>query len=193
MRTRYLVSGILAAALISSPAFAQTSTPPAGGTPKADVGSPKLETPHWRSSKLIGVNIYNDQNEKLGDINEIILDKEGKVLGYVIGVGGFLGMGEHDILVEPSKIKFVNEPARSASTTTNTNANRTTTGNNTNTTATNTTPPPAGTNANAPTNTRNASNTSGNRNDWYPDHGVLNATKDQLKAMPQFKYSNYNG
>jgi hypothetical protein len=116
------------------------------------------------------------------------------VLGYVIGVGGFLGMGEHDILVEPSKIKFVNEPARSASTTTNTNANRTTTGNNTNTTATNTTtPPPAGTNANAPTNTRNASNTSGNRNDWYPDHGVLNATKDQLKAMPQFKYSNYNG
>ena len=27
---------------------------------------------------------------------------------------------------------------------------------------------------------------------WYPDHGVLNATKDQLKAMPQFKYSTYN-
>jgi len=27
---------------------------------------------------------------------------------------------------------------------------------------------------------------------WYPDHGVLSATKDQLKAMPQFKYSSYN-
>jgi hypothetical protein len=27
---------------------------------------------------------------------------------------------------------------------------------------------------------------------WYPDHGVMSATKDQLKAMPQFKYSNYN-
>jgi hypothetical protein len=187
MRTRYLVSGLLAAALISSPAFAQTSTPPAGGAPKADVGSPKLETPHWRSSKLIGVNIYNEQNEKLGDINEIILNKEGKVLGYVIGVGGFLGMGEHDVLVEPSKIKFVNEPARSASTTT-TSGNNT----NTNTTATNTTPPPANPNA-APTNTRPVSNTTANRNDWYPDHGVLNATKDQLKAMPQFKYSNYNG
>ena len=151
MRTRYLVGGLLAAALLSSPA-------------------------------LIGVNIYNEQNEKLGDINEIILDKEGKVLGYVIGVGGFLGVGEHDILVEPSKIKFVNEPARSASTT-NTK---------TNTTATNTNPPPANPNA-APTTTRNVSNTTANRNDWYPDHGVLNATKDQLKAMPQFKYSNYNG
>jgi len=182
MRTRYLVGGLLAAALLSSPAFAQTSTPPASGAPKADVGAPKLASPHWRSSKLIGVNIYNEQNEKLGDINEIILDKEGKVLGYVIGVGGFLGVGEHDILVEPSKIKFVNEPARSASTT-NTK---------TNTTATNTNPPPANPNA-APTTTRNVSNTTANRNDWYPDHGVLNATKDQLKAMPQFKYSNYNG
>src|ERR1043166_5930997 len=79
MRTRYLVSGLLAAALLSTPAFAQTSTtnPPAAA-PKADVGAPKLASPHWRSSKLIGVNIYNEQNEKLGDINEIILDKEGK-------------------------------------------------------------------------------------------------------------------
>ena len=72
-------------------------------------------SPHWRASKLIGVNVYNEQNEKLGDINEIILDQSGKVSGYVVGVGGFLGMGEHDILVEPSKIKFVNEPVRAAS------------------------------------------------------------------------------
>ena len=183
MRTRYLVSGLLAAALISSPAFAQTSTPPAGGAPKADVGSPKLETPHWRSSKLIGVNIYNEQNEKLGDINEIILDKDGKVLGYVIGVGGFLGMGEHDIFVEPSKIKFVNEPARSASTGNNTNTNTTATNNANNT---------------APTNTRNASNTSGSarsaNEQWYPDHAMMSgASKDQLKAMPQFKYGDYKG
>ena len=27
---------------------------------------------------------------------------------------------------------------------------------------------------------------------WYPDHAVMNATKDQLKAMPAFKYSDYN-
>jgi len=179
MRTRYLVSGLVAAAFLSAPAFAQTSStnPP----PAATATAPKLASPHWRSSKMIGVNIYNEQNEKLGDINEIILDKEGKVLGYVIGVGGFLGMGEHDIFVEPSKIKFVNEPARSASTTTTTK-----------TTSTN--PPPANPNA-APTNTRPVSNTTTtttNKYEWYPDHGVLNATKDQLKAMPQFKYSSYN-
>jgi len=184
MRTRYLVSGLFAAALLSTPAFAQTSTAPAPA-PKADIGNPKVSgATDWRASKMKGLNIYNEQNEKIGDINDIILDKESKVVGYVIGVGGFLGMGEHDVLVEPSKIKFVNEPVRSASTTTTTNRN----------TASNTNPPPAGTNppaSNAPTNTRPVSNTTANdrRNDWYPDHGVMNATKDQLKAMPQFKYN----
>ena len=29
-------------------------------------------------------------------------------------------------------------------------------------------------------------------NDWVPDHAVMSGTKDQLKAMPQFKYSDYN-
>ena len=126
---------------------------------------------------MIGVKIYNEQNERLGDVNEIILDPSGKVLGYVVGVGGFLGMGEHDIFVEPSKIKFVNEPARTASTTP---AN-----------------PPANSKA-PPTNTRPASNTTGSsaapdpKEAWYPDDGILNATKDQLKAMPQFKFSSYN-
>ena len=61
------------------------------------------------------MKVYNEQNERLGDINEIILDKDGKAMGYVVGVGGFLGMGEHDIFVEPNKIKFVNEPVRTSS------------------------------------------------------------------------------
>jgi sporulation protein YlmC with PRC-barrel domain len=171
MRTTTLAT-VLATALLSSSALAQTAAPPAAkDTPAAAEFKPTGA--HWRSSKLIGVNVYNEQNEKLGDINEIILDPSGKVMGYVIGVGGFLGMGEHDILVEPAKIKFVNEPARAA-------AN-----------------PPAAPGApatGAPTNTRNASNTSGTATAarWYPDHGVLNATKDQLKSMPQFKYSAAN-
>jgi sporulation protein YlmC with PRC-barrel domain len=118
----------------------------------------------WRASKLIGVNVYNDQNEKLGDINEILLDPSGKVDGVVIGVGGFLGMGEHNIKVEMSKLKFVDEPVRTSSTTT---TKTTTTG--------------AGS---AATTTSRSSDKK-----WYPDHAVLSgASKDQLKSMPQFKY-----
>ena len=120
---------------------------------------------------MIGLDVYNEQNEQLGDINEII-STAGKAMGYVVGVGGFLGMGEHDILVEPGKIKFVNEPVR--------------------------TPPrgqsachtqPAGEHADhrATRTTPRAAT-----EQWYPDHAVLSATKDQLKAMPQFKYSSYN-
>ena len=49
----------------------------------------------WRASKLIGLNVYNDQNEKLGDISEILLDKSGKVDGVVIGIGFLLHLAFH--------------------------------------------------------------------------------------------------
>jgi hypothetical protein len=91
MHTRSIVGGLVVAALLSASAFAQTSqhtnTPPAA---KTEAAAPKLASPHWRASKMIGLNVYNEQNEKLGDINEIVLDKDGKALGYVVGVGGFL-------------------------------------------------------------------------------------------------------
>ena len=175
MRTHYLASGLITVTLLSAPAVGQTTQPSTNPTPVTRTEVPKLMSPHWRASKMIGLNVYNEQNEKLGDINEIIYGPDGNVLGYVIGVGGFLGIGEHDLLIEPSKIKFVNEPARTASTTSATT-------------------PPA--NTTAPTNTRNVSNTTGTtraaNEQWYPDHALVNATKDQLKTMPQFKYSSYN-
>jgi sporulation protein YlmC with PRC-barrel domain len=67
----------------------------------------------WRSSKLIGVDVYNEANEKVGDIEELILDKSGKVEHVVLGVGGFLGMGEHYVAVAFDKLKWVNDPVRS--------------------------------------------------------------------------------
>src|SRR6201982_1729968 len=82
---------------------------------------------HWRASKLMGLDVYNENNEKLGDVNEIILDKSGKVAAVVIGVGGFLGMGEHDVAVSMDKLKFVEEPVRTSATTTTTTAKDTAT------------------------------------------------------------------
>src|SRR6187399_2593839 len=114
----------------------------------------------WRASKLVGLNVYNDQNEKLGDISEILMDKSGKVEGVVIGVGGFLGIGQNDIKVEMSKLKFVDEPVRTTSTTTTTSS--TTTDTPTGQRTTTTTGAPAGT-----TTTRSAERR------WYPDHAVL--------------------
>jgi sporulation protein YlmC with PRC-barrel domain len=167
MRSQLLIGGLLASVMLV-PALAQ-SNPPAGmaPAPAASTAPAVMHSDIWRASKLIGVNVYNDQNEKLGDISEILLDKSGKVDGVVIGVGGFLGMGQHDIKVDMAKLKFVDEPVRTSSTTTTT-----TTG-----AATATRPSSATT-----------STTSSDKK-WYPDHAVLSgATKDQLKSMTQFKY-----
>jgi sporulation protein YlmC with PRC-barrel domain len=165
MRT-LLLGGLLASAMLV-PAFAQNSPPPAASAPAAQTSTAvKAQGEMWRASKLVGLNVYNDQNEKLGDISEVLLDKSGKVDGVVIGVGGFLGMGQHDIMVEMSKLKFVDEPVRASSTTTTT-----TTGSAT---------------ANRPATTTTTSTT---KNKWYPDHAVLSgATKDSLKSMPEFKF-----
>ena len=93
----------------------------------------------------------------------------------MIGVGGFLGVGEHLVAVPFDKVKFVSEPVAytSASGSADVGTRRpsgalpstTTTG------AANTTPPAV------------------KPNPWYPDHALYNATKDELKAMPEFTYS----
>ena len=174
---RQLAIIVLAGAFTTATASAQTS-----GTPARDSSATMHKEGQWRASKLAGVNVYNDNNEKIGDINDVIIDKSGKVDTVVLGVGGFLGMGEHDILLEPSKIKFVNEPRR-----TQTSANNPPANPNAN--------PPANRNANPPPTTRTDATATAPRaatEQWYPDHAMLSATKDQLKAMPQFKYSSYN-
>jgi hypothetical protein len=167
MTSKCLFGALLASAMLVTPVFAQSTTPAPNrpAAPAATTTAPMVHSGEWRASKLIGVNVYNEQNDKLGDISEILLDKSGKVNGVIIGVGGFLGMGEHYVMVSYDKLKWVNEPARTSMTTTKPAA--TTTGA-----------------ANAPERpARSATET------WYPDHAVLSATKDQLKAMPQFKYN----
>jgi sporulation protein YlmC with PRC-barrel domain len=60
----------------------------------------------WRSTKLVGLNVYNDADEKIGDINDLILGSDGRITSAVIGVGGFLGMGEKLVAVPFSDLKF---------------------------------------------------------------------------------------
>lgn len=170
---------LLAATALSFPAFAQTKAPPPSSD--ATMATPMSATGEWRASKLVGVNVYNDQNNSVGEIDEVLIDHSGKVVGFVVGVGGFLGMGEHEVLLPFEQVRFVNEPVRSASaTTTNTNAANTAPAN----TALSTRPATSG----AATNAAATPNTRARSEKWYPDHAVINATKDQLKAMSQFKY-----
>lgn len=176
-----LAIALVSTALVSSAAYSQTAQPADRAAPTATTRPASSEKMmlkgKWRASKLMGLDVYNEANEKLGDVNELILDKDGKVSAVVIGVGGFLGMGEHDIAVTMDKLKFIEEPVRTSSTAPATTTRETTTG-------TSTAP---GTTTTTATTARRT-----DANDWTPDHAVMSGTKEQLKALPQFKYSDYN-
>ncbi|WP_291863258.1 PRC-barrel domain-containing protein [Bradyrhizobium sp.] len=186
----FVATALLSVAVFGGPAYAQTAQPADRAAPAAttNAGSNMMLKGNWRASKLMGLDVYNEANEKLGDINELILGKDGKVSAVVIGVGGFLGMGEHDIAVTMDKLKFVEEAVRTSSTAPAGTARTTTTGTGTTTTPTTTAP------ANTATTTTTTTTTArtADANDWTPDHAVMSGTKEQLKAMPQFKYSDYN-
>jgi len=175
----FVAAALLSVAVVSVPAYAQNTQPADRAAPAAAVNpsttSKTMLKGHWRASKLIGLNVYNEANEKLGDINELILDKNGKVNAVVIGVGGFLGMGEHDIAVSMDKLKFVDEAVRTSSTSPAPSRD----------TTTGVAPAPANTTTSTTPRTADA-------NDWVPNHAVMSGTKEQLKALPQFKYSDYN-
>ncbi len=56
------------------------------------------------SYNLIGLNITNDKNENIGEIKDLILS-QGELAGYIVSVGGFLGLGDHYVIVSPKAVK----------------------------------------------------------------------------------------
>ena len=169
MKTKFLVVGAIAAALVASTAMAQTPTT----ATRAEINSGGVNQAYkgqWRLYKMVGLDVYNQNNEKLGDISELLTDQTGKIQTAVLGVGGFLGVGERMVAVNFDQLKFVNQPieAKMASSTASAPATtpQTTTG--------------------AATTARPARSAS---EQWYPDHAVINLTADQLKVMPQFQYN----
>ena len=171
-----LAIAFLATAPVTGSALAQTTTNQVDST----TGATTHKEGEWRASKLDGVGVYNEANEKIGDINEVILDRSGKVAKVILGVGGFLGLGEHYVAVAFDKLKWVDQPVMSTTaSTTSAPANTPATTSARDATTQTTT--------GAATTTTTTTTTSAS-NRWYPDHAVYNATKDQLKAMPEFKY-----
>jgi sporulation protein YlmC with PRC-barrel domain len=173
MLAKFMTAGLVGSALLATVAFAQT---PAATTDSAKSSPPVVSDSsmqgNWRASKLVGLKVYNDANESLGSISDLLTDKSGNIKAVVLGVGGFLGVGEHLVAVPFDKIRFVNEPvaytgAANAPAPGSRPSSSTTTG-----AATGTAPAPI---ASKP-------------NPWYPDHAVFSATRDALKAMPEFKY-----
>jgi hypothetical protein len=58
------------------------------------------------ASNLIGTTVYSQDDQSIGDINDIILSQEGQATQVIVGVGGFLGMGEKDVVLDMSKLQI---------------------------------------------------------------------------------------
>ncbi len=93
-----------------------------------------LQSNDMLSSNVTGVDIYDNANHDLGTIKDVAFDSSKTVKGYILSVGGFLGMGTHYVAVDADSVKIKYDPSDKK---------------------------------------------------W---HANMNATKDELKNAPEFKY-----
>ena len=99
---------------------AETPAPGAAAETTAGTFATAQSADEWRSSRLVGMAVYNEANERVGDISELILDANGQIEHAVIGVGGFLGIGEKLVAVSFSDLNITREEDGSARVTMNT-------------------------------------------------------------------------
>jgi hypothetical protein len=115
MKLKVLVTAAAIPAL-ATVAFAQTTTTPTptptpGAAPTTTTTTPTPDATaapqwyqhqqgEWRSSKLVGTKVKNTAGDTIGDINEIVLTRDGSASAAIIGVGGFLGIGEREVAVD---------------------------------------------------------------------------------------------
>ncbi len=120
-----------------------TMANPPGNAPRADTAQNvpangpnfiKVKNDEMLTSNVVGLDVYNGQNNDIGKIQDIVVDKSDKVTGYILSVGGFLGMGTRYVAVNPDSVAVTYD-----------GANKT----------------------------------------W---RASMNASKDQLKSAPEFKY-----
>ena len=94
----------------------------------------QVQSADMLSSNVVGLDIYNSQNNDIGKVQDIAFDASKKVAGYILSVGGFLGMGTHYVAVNPDALMVSYDAQNKV---------------------------------------------------WK---ATMNATKDQLKSAPEFKY-----
>ncbi|ALN72781.1 PRC-barrel domain-containing protein [Aureimonas sp. AU20] len=113
MKSLVLAAGL--ATLLGSAAFAQTATtaaPVVTGTASNDVivvlpqSAAGSAPARFLADDLEGEDIYGANNEKIGDIEDFVLRPDGSIEAVVVEVGGFLGIGEKDVLVSWSALQI---------------------------------------------------------------------------------------
>ena len=117
---KHLLSTTAVVLSLTGAAFAQSSTTDGMSN---GMGTATAEASDFMASNLIGMRIYNSEADvdaemgvaegaetewdDIGEINDILLDQNGDVKAVILGVGGFLGLGERDVAISMDEIKVL--------------------------------------------------------------------------------------
>jgi sporulation protein YlmC with PRC-barrel domain len=100
-----LTAAVAALMMATAPlAYAQTATT----APDTVAASTMIHSDQIRASKMIGSTVYSVQNADIGKVQDLILDRDGRVASVIVDVGSFLGMGGKDVAIRLSDIKSDN-------------------------------------------------------------------------------------
>jgi sporulation protein YlmC with PRC-barrel domain len=203
-----LAAGLAVSALMAGSALAQTTAP----TQPVGPGQVMTQMPPdlMRGSQLMGVDVYGADNQKIGDIDEVLVDRQGKIHGLVVGVGGFLGIGQKDVAIPFDQVQWMSNQEAQASNATQSGYGTTTAGGVTTPTAPSSTganqPATTGSTAAGTTGSPGAAGTMGGASPAgttagaggttaagsdpnTPARAMVKMTKADLQNAPEFRYS----
>ena len=102
LKTLALSASVLAFA--SGLAFAESPMTRERSTGRS-VATSSLSTDHWLASDVYKADVYDPSENKIGKVTDLMIDSNGNVAGAIIGVGGFLGAGEKDVVIPFKELK----------------------------------------------------------------------------------------
>jgi hypothetical protein len=120
MKMKTLAVSALALSLSAATVFAQVEASPGadaslsgpgmtvGATPVMPLKYVNIQSVDLLSSRLLGIEIYNAQNEVIGEISDIAIADGKSVIGIVASVGGFLGVGTSYVVLDPASVSLSN-------------------------------------------------------------------------------------
>ena len=116
-----MISAAISALMVSGAlAQADMSKQPAAKTDAAPHDTAKFiaaqSTDQWVFSKFKGTDVLGPDNAHIGNVSDMLFDKNGKILGLIVGVGGFLGIGEKSVAIDMSAFQPVPADTGSSST-----------------------------------------------------------------------------
>jgi sporulation protein YlmC with PRC-barrel domain len=198
MLKKHLAACAAATALMTATAIAQTTpAAPAANAPAASQSATtsgaaagqmtQMATGQMRGSELMGVDVYGSDNQKIGEIDELIVDQTGSIKAAVVGVGGFLGIGQKNVAIPFDQMQFMTEEQAEAMDRSNRgNTSATNTAGGVTAPASPTTGQPAATGS-----TGTAGATAGNASDDDDneiERAMVRMTKADLQNAPEFRF-----